>query len=405
MTARRDLRALHKALAAFTSLQHVQILRLQDEPDRVLLDYIRENYEGATEYVELKWTPACVHATRTIGQALLRGQSPFTRFSGPMMSLQSGLVLQKDPPDTVSALASRLTCLELHFDESFDLDHRMRQLSGLFKNVFTAATGMITVHIGFPSRAPLGLGLEEIFHHVHWERLRAFGIQAWRLDAEEIIEFVRRHQRTLRGLRLRDVLLKEPSTWKSILVMLRKEMECLDWVSLRRIGYARYFDQHIAGTVEIFPDPPGGLSESDDDEHGFAHLGGGSNENGDDGDDDGNGDHTGVGVGGQPDDDSVGSEDDDTDEDDNDDDNYGPAAHELSMDPDTPSSILWCNCNSTNRITTTTTTSTADTTTTTTMTTETTAVGVELGDDGREVPNWQRKMWEKWAVGRCPEHG
>lgn len=391
VTSREDLRVLKKAMSAFTSLQHLQILRLQDEPDRVLVDYIRENYEAATEYVELKWTPACVHGIRTLGQALLEGSSPFTRFSGPMMNPQSLLELQTDSSKMVSTLASRLTCLELHFDENFQLDQRMRQLSDFFKDVFSVARGMQAVHIGFPSRTPLRLGLEEIFHHVRWERLRAFGIQAWRLDAEEIIGFVRRHRRTLRGLRLRDVLLKEPSMWKTILVMLRKEMECLDWVSLRRIGYTRSFDEHVAGTMEVFPEPPGEVSDSDsdddddDDEQEFTtHL---------------NDNVNGVTATHYEEEDD--EHDYDSDEDDEDD-NHGPEANEISMepDPDTPSSVPWCNClrskpsnNSNNR------------STTINWETLNESIADNLGDNGIEVFNWQRKLWEKWVVGKCPEHG
>ncbi|KAI9832241.1 MAG: hypothetical protein M1838_005675, partial [Thelocarpon superellum] len=267
-----DLQALKSAISAFTSLQHVQILRLQDEPDRLLWEYIREHHDSASEYVELKWMPACVHGTRTICEALLEAQSPFTRFSGPMMNPQSVLILQDNPVEKVSSLASRLTCLELHFDEGFDLDRRMRQLSPLLRTVFHAATGMLAVHIGFPSRTPLALALEDIFHDVRWERLRAFGIQAWRLDAEEIIALARRHRRTLRGLRLRDILLKGSSRWKTVLGMLRDEMEQLDWVSLRRIGYARTFDEHFAGTMEVPPDPPGGGSDSDIEDGFSTHL-------------------------------------------------------------------------------------------------------------------------------------
>ena len=84
-------------------------------------------------------------------------------------------------------LAERLTCLELHFDDGIDLDQRMRDLSSLSKAVFTAAKNIEAVHIGFPSHRPLTLRLEEIFHNVKWEKLQAFGIQAWRLDADEII--------------------------------------------------------------------------------------------------------------------------------------------------------------------------------------------------------------------------
>ncbi|KAI9682100.1 MAG: hypothetical protein M1817_000154 [Caeruleum heppii] len=381
----RDLEALKQAISAFDSLQHVQILRLQDEPDRLLWEYIRENHDFASNLVQLKWMPACVHGTRTIGEALLEARSSFTRFSGPMMNPQSALVLQANPSHKVSSLASRLTCLELHFDEGFDLDNRMRELSGLFQTVFTAATGMLAVHVGFPSRAPLGLRLEEIFHNVRWEKLRAFGIQAWRLDADEIVALARRHRRTLRGLRLRDVLLKEGSTWKTVLSMLRDEFELLDWVSLRRIGYTQSFDEQYAGTMEVPPDPPGGGSESDDEDGFPTHLS--TEGETDDVSTSGDGSEMAGAADGHTSDDDISSgsgvddDDDDGDEDENND--HGPSANELAMqDPGTPSSVPWCSCNASRdghvyALT-----------------------AEELRDNGRTVDISQRKMWERWVVGR-----
>ncbi|KAI9882908.1 MAG: hypothetical protein M1823_005347 [Watsoniomyces obsoletus] len=412
VTSKDDFRILKKALSAFTSLQHVQILRLQDEPDRLLLDHLREEYEAASEYVDLQWTPACVHGTTTMSEALVASGSSFTRFSGPMMNPQSVLEVQRAVPQAVSDLARQLTCLELHFDETINLDERMRSLSGMFKEIFTAARGMLAVHLGFPSRAPLRLGLEEIFHDVQWERLRAFGIQAWRLDAEEIIGLVRRHRKTLRGLRLRDVLLKEPSRWTTVLDMLRNEVEYLDWVSLRRIGYARTFDQRFAGTMEVLPDPPGGASESDDEEEFPTHLGAEHDDAGEfSHDDDGvdvidNEDH-----GHDPHEDDHHHENEDTendpqndtddDTDDDEDEEHGPEAHELAMDPDTPSSIPWCNCARPGGGGSHSTTNNQDP-----VNISMSEIPVEaLGDNGREVENWQRKMWERWVLGRpCPEH-
>lgn len=100
-------------MAAFVSLQHVQILRVQDEADRMLLDMMEGSELPRAAMLDLKWTPACIHATSTIAQALLHSRSPFSRFSGPMMNSQSALVIKDRIPQTVSLLASRLTCLEV----------------------------------------------------------------------------------------------------------------------------------------------------------------------------------------------------------------------------------------------------------------------------------------------------
>ncbi|MCJ1319152.1 hypothetical protein MMC15_004485 [Xylographa vitiligo] len=355
-----DLRVLKKAMMAFRSLQHVQILRLQDEADRSLLDYLHENDGAALRLVDLKWTPACTHALRTVGEALAEARSPFTRFSGPMMNPQSVLALKKAIPHTISVLSERLTCLELHFDDPVDLNARMKDLSPLFKLTFASARNMQAVHIGFPSRQPLDLDLEEIFHHIHWEKLRAFGVQAWRLSAPEIVSLARRHSKTLRGLRLRDVQLKDGSMWKDVLAMLRAEMELLDWVSLRRIDYSSHFDEVWGDSMEVPDYPPGGASDSDEEDDFHAHV--------------------------DLEDDVFESEDEysdgDSDERSNADTDNGPDANELALSPDTPASLPFCTCSRSSFPT------TAD----------------DLGDNGRFVVYQQRKFWEKWVIGRCPEH-
>ena len=53
---REDARVLKLAMTAFTSLQHVQILRVQDHQDASLISYIRDHDE-LNHLVELKWPP------------------------------------------------------------------------------------------------------------------------------------------------------------------------------------------------------------------------------------------------------------------------------------------------------------------------------------------------------------
>lgn len=359
-----DVRVLNKAISAFTSLQHVQILRLQDQEDGMLISYIREHIQ-LSHLVELKWAPACSHSTKTIGAALLASRSPCSRFSSPMLSPQSALGAVNDPPSTLNVLAERLTCLELHFDDGTDLDNRMRELSTLSKVVFSAAINMQAVHIGFPSHRPLTLKLEEIFHHVKWDKLLAFGIQAWRLDADEIIGLARRHREKLRGLRLRDVLLKEGSRWKDVLASLREDMMRLDWVSLRRIDYEKHFDEQWVLGAEV-PDDHfiGSDSSSDDDSEDWDPHDEEENEVQDN----------------HVDNESENSLDDSDSESSTDEPEQGGNIHFPPMSPDTPASVPWCNCSS--RVD-----------------------GAEgLGDDGEAVTYSQRKFWEKWVVRRaCTE--
>ena len=348
-----DLKALKKAMSAFRSLQHVQILRLQDEADRCLSDYIQGDPEQFLQLVDLDWGLACTHALKTVGEALLDSRSSFSRFSGPMMRPDGALALAESIPQNARFLAERLTCLELHFEDGPELQDRMIRLSPFFKHVFTAARNIQALHIGFPSRQPLRIPLEVLFHEIYWEKLRAFGVQAWRLDAIEIINFARRHRRTLRGLRLRDVLLLQGSYWRDVLNMLREEMDVLEWVSLRRIDYSNHFDDLWFGTMEVPDYPP---SESDSDDQQSFHR-------------------------------NVDMENSDWDEDSDDqsdaDSDNGPDANDIALSPDTPASLPFCTC-SQNAFPTS---------------------ALEIGDNGLTVYQQQRKMWEKWVIGRCPEHG
>ncbi|KAF2755229.1 hypothetical protein EJ05DRAFT_513531 [Pseudovirgaria hyperparasitica] len=381
-----DVRVLKKALLAFTSLQHVQILRVQDHEDQMLISYIRQ-HEHSHQLVELNWAPACSHSTKTLVVALLASRSPCSRFSSPMLSPQSAVVLVERPLQSFSTLAERLTCLELHFDDGNDLDNKMRELSSVFKTVFTAAKNMQAVHVGFPSHRPLGLKLEELFHNVRWEKLVAFGIQSWRLDASEIIAMAKRHRERLKGLRLRDVQLKEGSMWKDVLGYLHDDMLRLDWVSLRRIGYEKTFDAQWSMGAEVPDDPPGGGSDSDDesdtwdphadlddDDDNYDDMADDqpqSQTNFDNADQDGDSDS----------DTSTWESEDGTEAEEGASGDAGMGFPPLS--PDTPSSLRWCNCNGHNTYP-----SSAE----------------ELDDDGEIVSNVKRKMWEKWVVRRCFQH-
>lgn len=286
-----------------------------------------------------------------------------------MLSPQSVSSAVENPPSTLGILASRLTCLELHFDDSTDLDVRMRDLSSLSKALFTAAKNIEALHIGFPSYRPLSIQLEELFHNVKWDKLQAFGIQAWRLDAEEIIGFAQRHRETLRGLRLRDVLLRQGSRWKDVLPCLRDDLPRLDWVSLRRIDYEQHFDEQWVLGAEV-PDDPLVGSDSSDESDDWEY----------DGEQEEPFDNHSV-NGHDHDDSSIAGTESDTETDDPEPE-QGGTLHFPPM-PDTPASVTWCNCNG-----------------------HMDSVDA-LGDDGVMVTNQQRKFWEKWVVRKiCTEqHG
>lgn len=67
LNSRKDAHILHFALQRFTSLQHIQILRLQDQEDAVLITYMRGHNE--LNGLVPTWPPACLHSAKTIGQA------------------------------------------------------------------------------------------------------------------------------------------------------------------------------------------------------------------------------------------------------------------------------------------------------------------------------------------------
>ena len=345
-------------MTAFTDLQHVQVLKLQNEAEHRLINFtiMRLNALPPGQMpVDLRWSPACYHATRTLIEALMFAKSSFSRFSGPMMNPQSLLAIQRKIPQTVATLASGLTCLELHFEDGRDLNNRVIELSPMFHTMFSSAPNLQAVHVGFPSRSPLDLQLEDVFHHVKWDKLRAFGIQAWHLSADEILNLARRHRKTLRGLRLRDVLLKDGCFWSEVLLVLRTEMEQLDWVSLRRIDYSNHFGDVFNASMEVPDEPPAGGSDSDEEDEFENQI------NDIDLDDD---------------------SDEDSEVDSNADTDHGPDANEIALPPDTPTSMPFCTCSRS-------------------------AWPVnpgDLGDNGRSVTYQQRKLWEKWVCGRCAEH-
>jgi hypothetical protein len=79
-------------------------------------------------------------------------------------------------------------------------------------------------------------------------------VAGWCLHADEIINLALRHKEKLKGLRLRDVFLKGDSRWKDVLTTLRGDMEFLEWLSLRRIGYDGPDEIFINGGGAEVPD-------------------------------------------------------------------------------------------------------------------------------------------------------
>jgi hypothetical protein len=245
--SRDDVRSLTNAFTTFTALQHVQLNPVLDTAMVHLLNFLESREtrgEGLGHMVQLKWEPACRHGLYSLGQALAGSRSKCNKISIPAMDQESALSLCSGPVPPLSTFAHNLTSLILQFVTA-DVE-RLSQLAPYFQRFLSRTVNLEAIHIGFPMAQPLDVRLEDVFHDIKWPKLRALGIQAWRLKPEEIIDIARRHRKSLRGLRLREVLLKE-GQWSDVLQMLRSEMQVLDWVSLRRIDYASHFENLQAG--------------------------------------------------------------------------------------------------------------------------------------------------------------
>ncbi|TAQ91145.1 hypothetical protein B7494_g497 [Chlorociboria aeruginascens] len=263
-----DLQGLINALKAFTSLQQIRLLRLNDAVGDAWTDnFLVRHPNLAQEFGPSAWQWACERASKTLGRAFLESESPATRLSSRFVDPKIPLLLTRNSQQTISRLAHHLTCLEFEFNNPTNLDAKMLQLSSLFQTLFTAAVHIQGLHIGFPMHRPVSIALEAVFHNIRWAKLRYLGFGAWRLTSDEIISLLRRHRRTLRSVRLRGVLLKEGSRWLDVLHFLRRELD-LQWVSLRGVGYEKWADQQATGGVNFVPvmqGQPGDDSDSDSD--------------------------------------------------------------------------------------------------------------------------------------------
>ncbi|KAJ5859334.1 hypothetical protein N7534_004611 [Penicillium rubens] len=257
-----DRTRLRRAIASFSALQEIKLLRLQDEADEYLIDFIRDHSLGtssSTASIRFDWETACSRAVTNLSIALLDSKCSSIRFTGPQISPEATLQLLHAPSTTLAAMGGRLTSLDINFHSATDITTTMADLSGVFHRFFIAAKNLIAIHIGFLSKTPLDLDLELLFHHIRWKTLRKLSIQGWRLSADEIVALARRHSAQLRDFRLLGVYLRPGGLWRDVLVVLREEMEQLEWLVLKDIDYAAHFDSaSVSNGVEVFDDYPAG---------------------------------------------------------------------------------------------------------------------------------------------------
>lgn len=235
LTGNHDRELLKKALIAFSSLQEVKLLRLQDQADEQLLDYIRERSLEGT--LGLNWEPACTRAINSLGKALLVSKCTSVRFLGPQIDPNAAVKLLQTPSATLSAIGARMACLEVTFHAQADMTSLMQDLSRVFHDFFSAAKNLEAIHLGFATAVPLGLSLDQVFHRIQWKRLRKLSIQGWRLTSQEIVAIIRRHRRQLRDVRIVNVTLRDGSRWRDVLSVLHDEMDEIEHIDLREIDY------------------------------------------------------------------------------------------------------------------------------------------------------------------------
>jgi hypothetical protein len=279
--SQRDIQVLRKALAAFKSLQHVQLLRLQDSADLEMYRLCAD--EDIRRTIEADPTGAYRRSIINISQLLIEEQSPCNRFSTPHLNPDSAQLLasnmQRDINSPTGKL-SKLISLELMFTGEQNMERTLAPLAGAFNNVLRLAVNLRSFHVGFGGHStqppkPIEIRFDSIFHNVQWNNLAVFGIDGWRLDAQDIINMANRHRYRLRGLRLRNVYLNDGSTWKDVLVNLRTKLR-LEWVSLKNIGYsAQYISNPALAENLILPDYSSTSSEGShmgDDDSDLDHA-------------------------------------------------------------------------------------------------------------------------------------
>ncbi|CUS08253.1 unnamed protein product [Tuber aestivum] len=265
-----DQFVLRKAMKSFTSLQQIQLLSVMVHKDIVLRNLASsiDNWE----FIDCRWIPACSHAVETLLLAILYGKPPVNSFSSPTLSPQSLLAIGSGMQQSALASFKQLSHLDVTFDERPDrsyLDTATTQLRGhispiseFFRQFCMCTVNLTTLYLRFTPGLPVRLPLEDVFHNTVWSKLRILGIGSWMLKAEEVIGIAKRHQGTLKGIRLSEVYLADGDRWRDVAIALNTHMKKLDWVSFQDIGYESEYVRKVA-YVETYSDTS---SEEDEDD-------------------------------------------------------------------------------------------------------------------------------------------
>ncbi|GFF65702.1 hypothetical protein IFM47457_01127 [Aspergillus lentulus] len=232
----QDLLLLRRAIASFSGLQQVKLLRLQDEADEILMGHTQGRPMERSTILE--WEPACTRAVTNLAISLLESSCNSIRFVGPQMSSDSMIRLLQTPPMMFSALGERLLSLDITFQSYTGMATAMSKVSSVFHDFFRAARNLTAVHFGVPGNGSVFLPVKQMFHRVQWKRLQTVSLQGWCLDADDIITIVLQHKRQIRDIRLINVHLRD-GRWRDVLACLCEETEQLERIDLREIDYVR----------------------------------------------------------------------------------------------------------------------------------------------------------------------
>jgi hypothetical protein len=255
-----DLSQLRTAIASFSALQQLKLLRVQDGADEILLDFV-DDYDLINETANSQDTThfsfeyACARAIRNLGISLVESQRTSIRFIGHQINPEATLQLLHVPSTALAAVGPRITSLDINFHCESDISPIMTELSDVFKNFFLEAKNLVAIHIGFLPEHPFSITLDTIFHGFHWKTLRMLSLQGWYLTPEDLILLLRRHHAHLRALHLALISLRA-GKWASVLNVLRHEMQRLDRLELRQIRYDKSFISNDAEIIEPVPLPP-----------------------------------------------------------------------------------------------------------------------------------------------------
>lgn len=307
VSQKRDFQGLSSALNAFVNLEQIRFMKVMDQVDSDWMNLI-EMYPEFRERLNAEWHLACEHSAKTLTEALILSNARnFQRLSSRFMDPSTPISLSEGSSGAISQVAKRLKSLELEFDNRWNLDEKVKELSGLFRLVFAEAKALENLHIGF--RRLVSVPIFTIFHDIRWERLSYLGLHQWELESQELVDLLLRY-RHIKYLRLRYVCLKKGS-WARVLKTIRLNLN-LNWISLRGISY-HGASPHILG---LQPALGHGPEESDDDSDSVSWTGSESNDSEDeDSSDDGESEHQNFDSASDDDDDHDSGDSDDDDDD------------------------------------------------------------------------------------------